>query len=147
MSTRTEYEHLLLHRSTLQHYIGSLYEENPGPKRDALIQSIARELQQVSATCRASPFDKTIPEPIFGPPVLFRFPSVSPLPPLSPLVPVLVSPAVFPPDAAELLFLPDDNLLVASPFISSPSLFCTELSEFVLLLFLQSFTNPGFFLF
>ena len=128
MSTCTKYEHLLLHRSALQHRIGSLYEQNPSLKCNALIQSIARELQRVSATCHTSPFDKTIPKPIFGPLVLFRFLSVSPSPPPSPPVPVLVSPMVFPPDAAEPLF-PDDNLLVAPPFISSPSLFCTDLSE------------------
>ena len=147
MSTCTEYKHLLLHRSVLQHRVGSLYEENSGPECDVLIQSITRELQRVLAACRASPFDKTVPEPIFGPPALFHFPSVSPLPPPSPPVLVLVSPMVFPPDAAEPLFLPDDNLLVGSPFIFSPSLFCTDLSEFIFLLFLHSFTNSGFFLF
>ena len=147
MSTCAEYEHLLLHRSALQHRVGSLYEENPGPKHDTLIQSIARELQRVLAACRASPFDKTVPEPVFGPPALFRFPSVSPSPLPSPLVPVLVSPAVFPPDMAELLFLPDNNLLVGPPFISSPSLFCTDLGEIIFLLFLYSFTNSGFSLF
>jgi len=144
MSTRAEYEHLLLHRSALQHRVGGLYEENPGPKRNALIQSITRELQQVLAACHASPFDKTVPEPVFGPPALFRFPFVSPSPPPSPPVPVLVSPAVFPPGAAELLFLPDNNLLVGPPFISSLSLFCTDLSKFIFLLFSHSFTNSGF---
>ena len=147
MSTCTEYKHLLLHRSALQHWVGGLYEENPGPERDALIQSIARELQRVLATCRASPFDKTIPKPVFGPPVLFCFPSVLPLLPPSPPVLVLVSPAVFPPDMAEPLFLPDDNLLVGPPFISSPSLFCTDLGKFVSLLFFYSFTSSGFSLF
>jgi len=147
MSTRAEYKYLLLHHSALQHQAGSLYEENPGPKRDALIQSIARKLQRVLAACRASPFDKTIPEPVFGPPALFRFPSVLPSSPPSPPVPVLVSPAVFPPDAAELLFLSDDNLLVSPPFISSPSLFCTDLGEIIFLLFLHFFTNSGFSLF
>jgi len=144
MSICAEYKRLLLHRSVLQHRVGGLYEENPGPEHDALIQSIARELQRVLAACRASPFDKTVPEPVFGPPALFRFPSVSPSPPPSPPVPVLVSPAVFPPDAAKPLFLPDDNLLVGPPFISSPSLFCTDLGKFVSLLFFYSFTNSGF---
>ena len=147
MSTRAEYKHLLLHRAALQHRVGGLYEENPGPERDALIQSIARELQRVLAACRASPFDKTVLEPVFGPPALFHFPSVSPLPPPSPPVPVLVFPAVFPPNAAEPLFLPDDNLLVGPPFISSPSLFCTDLGKFVSLIFFYSFTNSGFSLF
>ena len=147
MSTRTEYERLLLHRSALQHRVGGLYEENPGPERDALIQSIARELQRVLAACCASPFDKTVPEPVFGPPALFHFPFVSPSPPPSPPVPVLVFPAVFPPDTAAPLFLPDDNLLVGPPFISSPSLFCTDLGKFVSLLFFYPFTNSGFSLF
>ena len=132
MSTRAEYKHLLLHCSVLQHCIGSLYEKNPSPKRDVLIQSIARELQQVSATCCASPFDKTISEPIFGPSALFRFPSVSPSLSLSPPVPVLVLPAVFSPNASEPLFLPDNNLLVVPSFISSPSLFCSNFGELFL---------------
>ena len=147
MFIRAEYKHLLLHRSTLQHRVGGLYEENPSPEHDALIQSIARKLQWILTTYRASSFDKTVPEPIFGPPALFRFLFVLPLPPSSPLVPVLVSPAVFSPDMAEPLFLPDDNLLVGPPFISSLFLFCTDLGKFVSLLFFYSFTNSGFSLF
>ena len=127
MSTHAKYEHLLLHCSILQYHVGSLYEENPGLEHDALIQSITRELQWVLAACRVFPFDKTVPKSIFGPPVLFRFSSVLPSPPLSPPAPVLVSLVVFPPNAAELLFLPDNNLLVMPPFISSPSLFCSDL--------------------
>ena len=141
MSTRAEYEHLLLHHSALQHCVGSLYEENPGPEHNVLIQSIARELQWVSTTCCMFSFNKTVPKPVFGPLVLFCFPSVSPFPPLSPPVLVLVSPAVFPPTVAELLFLPDDNLLVVPLFISSPSLFCSDLGELLFLLFLYPFTD------
>ena len=80
-------------------------------KHNALIRSIARELQRVLAACCVSSFDKTVPEPIFGPPALFHFPSVSPSLPLSPPVLVLVSPAVFPPNMTELLFLPNKNLV------------------------------------
>jgi len=129
MSTRAKYEHLLLHHSTFQHRVGSLYEKNPSLKHNTLIQSIARELQRVLATCRTSPFDKTVPEPVFGPPALFCFPFVLPSLPLSPLVLVLVSPMVFPPNVSEPLFLPDKNLLVVPPFISSPFLFCSDLSK------------------
>ena len=67
--------------------------------------------------------------------------------PLLPPVPVLVSPTVFPPGTAEPLFLPDDNLLVGPPFISSLSLFCTSLSKFLSLVLFHSFTNSGFSLF
>ena len=129
MSICAKYKQLLLHCSVLQHCVRSLYEENSSPKHNTLIQSIARELQWVSAACHTSPFDKTIPKPVFGPVVLFCYPSVLSSLPLSPPVVVLVSPVVFPPNAAELLFFPNDNLLVVPPFISSLSLFCSDLGE------------------
>ena len=77
-----------------------------------------------------SPFDKTIPEPAFGPLALFCFLLVSSsFSSSSSLVLFLVSFAVFPPNAPELLFLSNDNLLVVLPFISSPSLFCFDLGK------------------
>jgi len=78
MSTRTEYKHLLLHCSVLQHCIGGLYEKDPSPEHDTLIQAIAKELQQVSAACHTLPFNKAILGPISSPSLLSRFPLVSP---------------------------------------------------------------------